>query len=73
VLATARLVKKYGGKIIVLGPNGVRRDTYNFAENKANIIATLNEVSKAITDLGLTPVLHQHTGAWIESREEPTP
>ena len=70
VLASARLVKKYGGKIIVLGPNGVKRDSYNFADNKANIIATLNEVSKAITDLGLTPVLHQHTGTCIESREE---
>lgn len=70
VLVTARLVKKWGGKIIVLGPNGVKRDGYNFGENKANIVATLNEVSKAITDLGLTPVLHQHTGTCIESREE---
>ncbi len=69
-VATAKLVKKYGGKIIVFGPNGVQRDTYNFAEHKAGIVDVLNEGAKAVADLGLTPVLHQHTGTCIETREE---
>ena len=69
-VATARLVKKYGGKVIVFGPNGVRRDTFNFAEHKQNIIEALNEGAKAVVDVGLTPVLHQHTGTCIETREE---
>jgi inosose dehydratase len=70
VLATAKLVKQYGGKVIVLGPNGVSRDTYKFADAKANIIDTLNVAAKAVVDAGLTPVLHQHTGTCIESRDE---
>jgi inosose dehydratase len=69
-VAVARLVKKYGGKVIVFGPNGVQRATYNFAEYKSGIIEALNEGAKAVADLGLTPVLHQHTGTCIETREE---
>lgn len=69
-VATAKLVKKYGGKVIVFGPNGVPRDTFNFADHKAGIVEALNEGAKAVADLGLTPVLHQHTGTCIETREE---
>jgi len=66
----AKLIKQAGGRIFVLGPNPVSRATYNFAENKASIVATLNEVSKAVTDQGLTAVLHQHTGTCVETRDE---
>ena len=69
-VATATLVKKYGGTVIVFGPNGIRRQAYDFAANKTNIVETLNEAARAIVDLGLTPVLHQHTGTCIETREE---
>ena len=69
-LSWAKLVKKYHGKVIVVGPNGVKRDTYKFADNKANIVATLNELGKAVQDLGLTAVIHQHTGTCVESRDE---
>lgn len=69
-LEWARLVKKYNGKVIVVGPNGVRRDSYNFKEHKDAILTSLNELGKAVTDLGLTPVLHQHTGTCVESRDE---
>ncbi|HEY0163538.1 MAG TPA: sugar phosphate isomerase/epimerase family protein [Edaphobacter sp.] len=65
-----KLIKKAGGRIFVLGPNQVPRATYNFAEHKANIVSTLNELAKTITDQGITPVLHQHTGTCIESRDE---
>jgi inosose dehydratase len=64
------LIKKNGGRIFVVGPNQVPRQTYDFAANKSNIISTLNELSKTVTDQGLTPVLHQHTGTCIESRDE---
>jgi inosose dehydratase len=66
----ARLIKKYGGRVFVLGPNPVNRDSYDYAANKANIISMLNETAKAVTDEGITPVLHQHTGTCVESRDE---
>jgi inosose dehydratase len=69
-LEPAKLLKKYGGKVLVIGPNGVRRDTYNFKDHKDNIITTLNEFGKALAEIGLTGCLHQHTGTCIESRDE---
>lgn len=69
-LEWAKLLKKYGGKVVVIGPNGVRRDSYNFKEHKDDIVATLNEFGKGLNDIGLTGCLHQHTGTCIESRDE---
>jgi inosose dehydratase len=69
-VAWATLIRKYNGRIFVLGPNQVKRAEYDFAANKANIVGTLNEAAKAVSDQGLTPVLHQHTGTCVESRDE---
>src|ERR1051325_6469806 len=69
-LEWARPVKKYKGKVIVVGPNGVKRSTYDFKAHKGNIVTTLNELGNAVADMGLTPVLHQHTGTCVETREE---
>ncbi|MEO8597643.1 MAG: sugar phosphate isomerase/epimerase family protein [Candidatus Solibacter sp.] len=69
-LEWAALVKKYKGSVIVVGPNGVRRNTYDFKAHKDDIVTTLNELGKAVTDMGLTPVLHQHTGTCVETRDE---
>src|SRR5215467_10443026 len=69
-LGWAKLVKKYNGKVIVVGPNGVRRDGYDFKTHKDDILTTLNELGKAVTDMGLTAVLHQNTGTCVESRDE---
>jgi inosose dehydratase len=66
----AGIVKKYGGRIAVIGPNGVHRDTYDFAANKANIVAALNDICQAVSDAGITAALHQHTGTCVESRDE---
>jgi inosose dehydratase len=66
----SRLIKKYGGRIFVLGPNGVKRDTYDFQSAKSGIVSMINEVAKTAAGEGLTPVLHQHTGTCIETREE---
>lgn len=64
------LIKKYNGRIFVVGPNQVKRNAYDFAANKANIVSTLNELAKRVEDHGLTPVLHQHTGTCVESKDE---
>lgn len=64
------LIKQSNGRIFVVGPNPVKRDTYDFSANKANIVSTLNELAKLVEQEGLTPVLHQHTGTCVESRDE---
>jgi inosose dehydratase len=69
-LEWAQLVKKYNGRVIVVGPNGVKRSSYDFKTHKDDIITTLNELGKAVMDIGLTPVLHQHTGTCVETRDE---
>ncbi|HZP05803.1 MAG TPA: sugar phosphate isomerase/epimerase [Terracidiphilus sp.] len=66
----ARLIKKYDGRIFVLGPNQVKRDTYDYAASKSTIIGMLNDVAKTVQDEGLMPVLHQHTGTCVETRDE---
>ena len=66
----SRLIKKYGGRIFVLGPNQVNRASYDFAASKAGIVSMLNEVARTVSGEGLTPVLHQHTGTCVETRDE---
>jgi len=66
----AGIVKKYGGRIAVIGPNAVDRKTYNFSQNKSTIVASLNEICQAVTDVGITAALHQHTGTCVESKDE---
>jgi inosose dehydratase len=66
----AGIVKKYGGRFIVIGPNPVDRSTYDFATNKANIVAALNDIGQAVTDTGLAAGLHQHTGMCVMTRDE---
>lgn len=65
-----QLLKKYNGRVFVMGPNQVNRDTFVFADHKADIVTSLNETAKAVSDVGLTPVLHQHTGTCVMTREE---
>ena len=43
---------------------------YVFAEHKTNIVEALNEMGKALTDIGIIGALHQHTDTCIETREE---
>ena len=67
----ANIMKKHGGKTIVVGPSGrVGGASFNFNEHKQNIVTTLNELGKAITDVGLIAALHQHTGTAVETRDE---
>lgn len=64
------LIRRNGGSVSVIGPNSVPRATYDFKASKDNIIAALNECARMLTDMGLVPVLHQHTGTCIETRDE---
>lgn len=70
IVRWANIVKKYGGRVTVIGPNGVHRSTYDFAANEANIVAALNDICQAVSDTGLTAALHQHTGTCVETRDE---
>jgi inosose dehydratase len=65
-----QLIKKCGGSVSVIGPNNVKRPDYDFAASKANIIAALNEICKALDGIGIVGALHQHTGTCVETRDE---
>jgi inosose dehydratase len=65
-----QLIKKCGGSVSVIGPNNVKRPDYDFAANKANIVAALNEICKALDGIGIVGALHQHTGTCVETRDE---
>jgi inosose dehydratase len=64
------VLKKYGGKFVVLAPNGVKREGYAFQDHRADIVAALNDFAMAVNDLGLGAGLHQHTGTAVETRDE---
>lgn len=70
IVRWAKIVKNYGGTTAVVGPNGVKRQSFDFNAAKADIVASLNEIGKALTDVGIIPALHQHTGTCIEYRDE---
>jgi inosose dehydratase len=70
IVRWANIVKRYGGLTAVVGPNGVSRPSYDFNASKADIVASLNEIGKALTGMGITAALHQHTGTCIEYRDE---
>ncbi len=65
-----KLIQKYGGLTAVIGPNNVRRPAYDFNAAKPGIVAALNDMCKALMDIGMTGVLHQHTGTCVEYRDE---
>ena len=65
-----KLIQAAGGSVAVLGPNNVDRPTYLFAEHKTHIVEALNDMGKALADIGVVGVLHQHTGTCVETRDE---
>jgi inosose dehydratase len=70
VVRWGQLIRKCGGSISVIGPNNVKRAEYNFAEHKTNIVSALNDIGKALDDIGIVGVLHQHTDTCVETRDE---
>jgi inosose dehydratase len=75
MVAWGRVLRKNGGKVAVLGPNSRRQYSnsngeFPFAEHKKNIVAGVNDVAKALMDVGVVGVLHPHTGTVIEKLDE---
>ena len=64
------LIKKCGGSAAVIGPNNVKRADDVFADNKTAIVDALNDMCRALDDIGVVGVLHQHTGTCVETRDE---
>jgi inosose dehydratase len=65
-----RLIRDYGGRIAVIGPDNVNRQKFDFAALRDDIVATLTDIGLALSDLGITAALHQHTGSCIMTRDE---
>ncbi len=70
IVGWGKTIKQLGGKVAVIGPNGVPRNNYVFNDHKADIVATLNDMGKALADIGIIAALHQHTGTCVEKRDE---
>ena len=66
----SQLIKKCGGSVAVIGPNNVKRPDYVFANHKTAIVEALNDMCRALDEIGVVGVLHQHTGTCVETREE---
>jgi inosose dehydratase len=66
----AKLIKHAGGVTAVIGPNGVKRGSFDFAAGRNQIVSALNEICKAVDGAGIVPVLHPHTGTCIGTRDE---
>ena len=46
-VAVGKIMKKYGGKTIVIGPSGrVGGESYSYNDHKQNIVTTLNELGQ---------------------------
>ena len=70
LLRWGQLIKKCGGSVAVIGPNNVKRPDYVFADHKTPIVEALNDMCRALDDIGVVGVLHQHTGTCVETRDE---
>ncbi|HLG40822.1 MAG TPA: sugar phosphate isomerase/epimerase [Chitinophagaceae bacterium] len=66
----AKLLKANGGKLVEYCPSSIKRDGYDYKEHKKDLIESMNEYAKAVTDEGLVCALHPHTGTPIETEEE---
>ena len=70
IVRWAALIRKCGGTVAVIGPNNVKRPDFVFNDYKSQIVAALNDICKALDDVGVVGVLHQHTGTCVETRDE---
>ena len=65
-----RLVASLGAGAATLGGNGVDRRSFDFAEHRAYIVRTVNEMGSRLADLGLALNFHPHTGTPVETEGE---
>jgi inosose dehydratase len=65
-----QLLKQNGGKLIEYCPTSIKREGYDYKEHKKDLVESMNEYAKVVTDQGLVCALHPHTGTPIETSEE---
>lgn len=70
MITRAKLLRKYGGSVAVIGPDMVDRSQYTFSEHKTDIVTALDELARALADEGVTAALHQHKNSCIETHDE---
>ena len=70
IVRWGKILKKHGASFMVIAVGGAKREGYDFAAHRANIVSSLNDYGKAMADLGLGSGLHQHTNTPIETRDE---
>lgn len=67
-----KLLKKYGGKVIVFTGQGQgrRNEEYKYMDHRDTIVKATNAYARVAARYDLTFGYHQHTGTPIETREE---
>lgn len=70
LISWAKLLKKAGGTLVEYCPTNIDRKGFDYREHKKNMIDSMNDYAKAVTDLGLVCALHPHTGTPIETSDE---
>ena len=65
-----KMLKANGGKLIEYCAGGKRTKDFNYKDYAKNMIDSMNEYAKAVTDEGLVCALHPHTGTPVETEEE---
>ena len=66
----ARIMHSLGAKYICMGGEDVDRRSFDFQEQKAQIIRAVGEYGRIFADMGLTVCYHPHTGTPIQTEEE---
>ena len=66
----SKLLKANGGKVIEYCAGGRRTSGFNYKEHAKDMVESMNEYAKAVTDQGLVCALHPHTGTPVETEEE---
>jgi inosose dehydratase len=70
IVRWGKVLKKHGASFMVIEAGGAKREGYDFAAHRANIVSSLNDFGKALADVGIGSGLHQHTNTAIETRDE---
>ncbi|MBK5272478.1 MAG: TIM barrel protein [Bacteroidia bacterium] len=65
-----KMLKANGGKLVEYCAGGRRTKDFNYKDYAKNMIDSMNEYAKAVTDEGLVCALHPHTGTPVETEEE---
>lgn len=65
-----KLIAQCGGRIAVVGPDNVKRTEYDFAAARPHIVAALDDICLALSDIGVTGALHPHSGSCLQTGDE---